>query len=151
VAGTAVVVKASAAPRTAVKRGSYREVFRDRAFLRLAGVNLALVSAGVAPMLYLFPVFAKAQVRAPEAAIGAIYAVNTLTIVVAQMPLVRLIARRNPMRVLRAGAFIWAGCWMVCLAAGAWLAGPVGVIGLGVAAVVYAGGAGLYTAPTVPT
>ena len=151
-ASVALLLKATPAPRTAASsRGTYREVFRDRVFVRLIGVNLALVSAGIAPMLYLFPAFTKAQVGLPAQAIGAIYAANTLTVVVAQLPLVRLIARRNPMRVLRTGGLVWAGCWLACAAAGAWLVGGTAIVALALVAMVYALGECLHTATMVPT
>src|SRR6266849_1978195 len=99
--------------------GSYALVMRDRAFLRLVGVSIAMVAAGIAPMLVLLPAYAKLQAHVSEPAIGAIYAANTLAIVVIQMPLIRLTQGHSRMIVLRVGALIWVVSWLICLAAGA--------------------------------
>lgn len=137
------------ATRAAV-RGGYVDVLRDRAFLRLVGTNLAMVAAGVAPMFWLLPAYAKDQLHIGETAIGVIYSLNTLTVVVAQMPVARLTRARNPMHGLRAGALIWAGCWVACLiAAGFSTAAAVAVVGT--AAIAYAAGECLYSSIMVPT
>jgi MFS family permease len=137
-------------PRAATG-GSYAQVVRDRAFLRLVGVNIAMVTAGIAPMLVLLPAYAKLQAHVSEPAIGAIYAANVLTIVAAQLPLTRLTRGRNRMLVLRAAALIWVACWLICLAAGGWLSGSVAALVIGVAAVSYAVGECFYSAIVLPT
>lgn len=137
--------------RRTASGGAYRDVLRDQAFMRLIGVNILMVAAGIAPMLVLLPAFAKTQVQASEPAIGAIYAANTLTVVLAQMPLTRLVAPRNPMLVLRTGALIWVASWAGCLVAGGLLSGPIAVVGIGLAAIVYATGECLYFAIMLPT
>jgi len=137
-------------PRAAAA-GSYALVVRDRAFLRLVGVNIALVTAGIAPMLVLLPAYAKLQAHISEPVIGAIYAANTLTIVAAQLPLTRLTRGRNRMLVLRAAAVIWVACWLICLFAGGWLSGNVAALVIGLASIGYAIGECFYSAIVVPT
>src|SRR5690348_5868896 len=137
--------------RSSAQRGNYAAVLRDRAFVRLMAVKIAMVSFGIAPMLVLLPAFAKSQAHVGEAAIGAIYAANTLTIVAAQLPLTRLTSMRNRMRVLRAAAIIWIGCWTVCFGAGARLHGTQAALVLAAAAVTYAAGECLYSAIMLPT
>jgi MFS family permease len=139
-----------AVPRAATG-GSYALVIRDRAFLRLVGLNIAMVTGGIAPMLVLLPAFSKGQAHVSEPAIGAIYAANTLTIVVAQLPLTRLTRGHGRMFVLRLAALTWAGGWLICLAAGVWLAGNTAALLIGVAAIVYATGECLYSAIMLPT
>jgi MFS family permease len=131
--------------------GSYALVLRDRAFLRLVGLNIVMVAAGIAPMLVLLPAFAKGQAHVGEAAIGAIYAANTLTIVIAQLPLTKLTRGRNRMHVLRIGALIWVGAWLICLAAGGFLSGYAAAAVIGLAAVTYAIGECLYSSIMTPT
>jgi len=131
--------------------GSYALVMRDRAFLRLVGVSIAMVAAGIAPMLVLLPAYAKLQAHVSEPAIGAIYAANTLAIVVIQMPLIRLTQGHSRMIVLRVGALIWVVSWLICLAAGARLSGNGAALVIGFAAVIYASGECLYSAIVVPT
>lgn len=132
-------------------RGRYADVLRDGAFVRLVVLNIALVSAGIAPMLVLLGAFAKGQGHVSESAIGAIYAINTLTIVVAQMPLTRLAQRHAKMEVVGVGATLWVGSWLIVLGAGL-VTMPVATVAIiGLAAVIYAIGECLYTAVMLPT
>ena len=135
----------------ALPGGGYRAVLRDRPFMRLVAVNTALVAGGIAPMLGLLPAFAKGQAHVGEAFIGVIYAANTLTIVVAQLPLTHFVQGRRRMQMLSAGALTWVASWTVILAAGTWLAGPPAALVIGVAASMYALGECLYTAVMLPT
>jgi MFS family permease len=135
----------------AAARGTYRAVLADRPFLRLVTTNLAMVSAGIAPMFWLLPAYAKGQLHIGEAVIGAIYSANTLTVVVAQLPLARLTRGVNPMRALRAGALIWVGCWLACLAAAAAFSLVLAVLVVGLAAIAYAIGECLYSSTMLPT
>ena len=136
---------------SAVARGSYLEVLRDRPFVRLAATNLAMVSAGIAPMFWLLPAYAKGQLHIGEAAIGVIYSVNTLTVVLAQLPLARLTRSQNPMHALRTGALIWVGCWLACLAAAAPFTVFTAALIVGMAGVAYAVGECLYSSTMIPT
>lgn len=140
--------RAAARPAQA---GSYSRVLRDRAFVRLVGVNILMVTAGIAPMLVLLPAYAKGQAHVSEYAIGAIYAANTLTIVAAQMPLTRLTHGRNRMLVLRTAALTWVVSWAICFAVGVRLTGNVAALAIGLACVGYALGECLYSAIMVPT
>ena len=135
-----------AAPR----HGGYAAVMRDRPFVALVGVNIAMVAAGIAPMLVLLPAFAKSQSHLGETAIGAIYALNTLTIVAAQLPITHATRRLGRMRVLSVGALAWVGCWVACACAGAWLSGPAAIAVFASAAVVYALGECCYTSVMLP-
>lgn len=137
--------------RSQTAAGSYREVLRDRAFVRLAGTNIILVTAGLAAMLVLLAPYAKGQAHVPQIALGAIYAANTLTIVLAQLPVVRLVEGRNRMRMLALGSRAWVIAWVLCLTAGLWLRGLSAALVIGLAAVVYALGECLYSAIMVPT
>ena len=130
---------------------SYARVLRDRAFVRLIGVNIAMVTAGIAPMLVLLPAYAKGQAHVSETAIGLIYAANTLTIVAFQLPLTRLTRGRNRMTMLRSAALIWIAGWLVCLGAGEWLSGTAAALVIGLAAVIYAIGECFYSSIMLPT
>ena len=138
----------SIAPTTS---SGYVAVLRDRVFVRLVAINIALVSAGIAPMLVLLAAYAKGEAHIGTQAIGAIYAVNTLTIVVAQLPLTRFAQSRDRMHVLRTGSLLWVAFWLVALGAGAWLQGLGAAAVIGAAAVAYAVGECLYTAVMLPT
>ena len=135
----------------AASNGGYIAVMRDRAFLWLVAVNIAMVAAGIAPMLVLLSAFAKIQVRAGESAIGAIYALNTLTIVAVQLPLTKLTSALPRMLVLRGAAEIWVVSWLVCLVAGASLRAGAAIAVIAMAVVVYALGECLYSSVMLPT
>lgn len=150
-AGVLLLVPSGRTNARAASGGSYALVIRDQGFIRLIGVSIAMVAAGIAPMLVLLAPYAKLQAHVSEPAIGAIYAVNTLGIVVMQMPLIRLTRGRNRMMVLRSGALIWIVSWLICFTAGKWLSGNVAALVIGVAAVVYGVGECLYSAIVVPT
>lgn len=150
-AAVALLLPSGRVAPSATASGGYRDVLRDRAFVRLLALNLSLVAAGIAPMLVLLPAYAKGQAYVPELAIGAVYAADTLTIVVAQLPLTRLTQGRGRMQVLRAGALMWVMAWLVMLGAGASLRGLAAAAVIGAGAVVYALGECLYTAVMLPT
>jgi predicted MFS family arabinose efflux permease len=130
--------------------GGYATALRDPSLVRLCLVNLALVSAGIAPMLVLMPAYAKVHGEVGESAIGVIYAVNTLTVLVAQIPITRLAEGRRRMPLLAFGTALWIVAWAVMLTGAvgphAWAA-PL----IAVAVVIYGVGECLYSAIVVPT
>jgi predicted MFS family arabinose efflux permease len=130
--------------------GGYASALRDRSLVRLCLVNLALVSAGIAPMLVLMPAYAKVHGAVGESAIGVIYAANTLTVLFAQIPITRFAEGRRRMPLLAFGTALWILAWGVMFtgAAGprAWAAATIGA-----AVVLYGVGECLYSAVVVPT
>jgi MFS family permease len=135
----------------ATSHGGYGAVIRDRAFRWLVAVNIAMVAAGIAPMLVLLPAFAKVQTHVGEAAIGAIYALNTITVVGAQLPITKLTAALPRMLILRGAAGMWIVSWLVCLAAGAALKAGAAIVVIAIAVFVYALGECLYSSVMLPT
>lgn len=133
------------------RSGGYALAFADRRLILLAVVNLVMVSVAIAPMLVVLPAFAKGQAHLPAAAIGVVYAMNTATILLAQLQITRSVAHREPMRILALGAGLWAAAWLVVLASGYWLEGWLAAAFIGAAMVAYAVGECLYTAILVPT
>lgn len=101
-------------------RASFRLVLRDHAFVGLIGLNVLFVAAGYA-QFGLLPVFAKNVSGVSEAGIGAVFLVNTLVVVLAQLPVSKLLEGRRRMRALAAMTVIWAASWLLVLAGGAWL------------------------------
>ena len=98
----------------------YASILRDRVFLALLGLNIVFVTAGYA-QLETLPVFAKNQADVSERAIGLVFLVNSLVIVVAQLPLTKLVEGRRRMAMLALMTAIWAAAWMLVFGAGAWL------------------------------
>jgi MFS family permease len=122
----AYVVVLRFVPEPAVVRGpteapaSYRAVFRHRTFLGLWTINFLFVSAGYS-LFALFPQFARDQSHISERQIGALFAVNTVVIVLAQLPLSHWIEGRRRMRALALMPLLWAACWLIVDGTGAWL------------------------------
>jgi predicted MFS family arabinose efflux permease len=100
--------------------GRYRDVLRDRLLLGIVGLNILFVSAGYA-QFELLPVFAKNEAGVSERAIGVIFLVNTLVIVLAQLPVARLLEGRRRMPALALMTCLWAGAWLIILVSGATL------------------------------
>ena len=61
-----------------------RDVLKHSVFVRLVGLNVVFVTAGYA-QIELLPVFAHNEAGVGETAIGLIFLVNTVTIVLAQL------------------------------------------------------------------
>jgi len=119
----AVLLPAVPEPRLPPARelpGGYRAVLRDRPFLSLVCLNVLYVAAGYAP-LELLPVFAKNETAVSERWIGVIFFANTATLVLAQLPVARLVEGRRRMPALATMPALFALSWLVVLAGGLWL------------------------------
>ena len=113
--------------------GRYREVLRNRLFLGVVGLNVVYVTAGYA-MLEVFPVFAKNEAGVTERQIGFIFFANTLAIVIAQLPLSKLLEGRRRMPALALMTFVWAGAWSIVFAGGVWFQAGSAALVFGLAA-----------------
>lgn len=106
-----------ATPPTAPSSG-YGAALRDRVFRRVLLLNFVLVAAGIAVIMVLFPVFAKDYAHVDERGIGLAFFVNTLVIIIAQLPLARWQEGRRRMRAVFLLAASFAGaCAIVLIAA----------------------------------
>jgi MFS family permease len=101
-----------------VRRGGYRDVFRNRLFLGIAGLNVVFVAAGYA-QLELLPVFAKNEANVTERSIGFLFFLNTVIVAVAQLPVSKLLEGRSRMRALAVMCVLWAAAWMIVFVGGA--------------------------------
>jgi MFS family permease len=93
------------------RRGSYREVVGHGAFVGVVGLNTLFVFAGMSGF-ELLPVFAKNEVGVDEQAIGLIFFVNTVVIVLAQLPIAKLSEGHRRMRMLAVLGLLWGACWV---------------------------------------
>lgn len=116
--------------------GRYREVLRNRLFLAVVGLNVVYVTAGYA-MLEVFPVFAKNEAGVTERQIGFIFFANTLAIVLAQLPLSKILEGRRRMPALALMTFVWAVAWLIVFAGGVWLHAGSAALVFGLAAVIF--------------
>jgi MFS family permease len=94
-----VVLAAVPSPRAVTatapdaRRASFRAVAQDRIFLTVIAANIVLVVVGHTFFSNILPPFAKAHTALGPAEIGIIVLVNTLLVVIAQIPAVRVMAR----------------------------------------------------------
>jgi MFS family permease len=120
--------------------GSYREVLRNRPFVTFLLINMAFIGAGIVPFAEFMPVYAKNGAGVSEDAIGVIFFVNTLFIVLAQLPIAKALEGRRRMPALALMAVTWAAAWLVLVAAVETLGSTAAAIAIGVAVVVFAVG-----------
>jgi MFS family permease len=127
-------VSSAPPPAAGTRATGYRDVARDRVFLRLCGVTLLLAIAGYGQVSAGFPAFVSDVAHVTTRTIGLAFAANTAVIVAAQLVVQRRLQGRRRTRALAGVASIWAVSWLVigssALLSGAWAAGAV-IAGLG--------------------
>jgi MFS family permease len=128
--------------------GSYREVLRHRPFVAVIGLNALFIFAGFSGF-ELLPVYAKNEAAVTETQIGIVFFVNTVVIVLAQLPIARLAQGRRRMPTLALLGLLWAAAWVVVPVAGSETAGMAAAV-LTAAMVVFAVGECLHGAVQAP-
>jgi MFS family permease len=108
----------TAAPADGRRPGSYRDVLRHRAFVAVVSLNALFIFAGYSGFDVL-PVYAKNEAGLSEATIGLLFFVNTLVIIVAQLPIARLARGRRRMPALALFGLLWSAAWLIVPIAGA--------------------------------
>ena len=150
--GRRLTVAAPSHADRARRPGGYREVLRDKAFVRLILFGLTLTTCGYAQIEVGFTAFSTHIAHVSPRVIGWALAGNTLMIVGSQLFVLRLLRHRSRTHALAGVGVIFAGSWLVLAAGG--LAGghgrvllaAIGVIGC---AVVFAVGETLLS-PVMP-
>ena len=107
--------------------GGYAPVLRDRAFMGVVALNTLFIFAGMAGF-ELLPVYAKNEAAVTETMIGLVFFVNTVVIVLAQLPVTKLSEGHRRMRTLALLGVLWAGCWMLVPLAGSWVTGAAAAV-----------------------
>ncbi len=103
--------------QTAERAGSYRDVLRHRAFVAVIGLNALFIFAGFSGF-ELLPVYAKNEAAVSETQIGLVFLVNTIVIVLLQLPIARLAQGRRRMPALGLLGLLWASAWLIVPIAG---------------------------------
>jgi MFS family permease len=94
--------------------GGYRVVLRDRAFVHLALVNVAVIAVGWGVFTWVLPPFARGELGVSSRVIGLLLFANALTVVVAQIPVARLCEGRRRVTSIAIGSLIFvAACLLV--------------------------------------
>ena len=136
-----LVPPVQAAPRVdGGPAASYRAVLADRSFVALVAVNCVLVTAGIAQLNSVLPVFAKDDAGVGETVIGLIFVANALAIVLLQIPVARVLEGRRRMLMLALMAALWAASWLLVLGGGLLLPVGLAAVALVAAGVVFAVG-----------
>lgn len=110
--------------------GRYSEVVRDRVFVWLLLLIAVLVAAAYAQVSMVLPPFATQEASVSEAGIGVIFFVNTVVIVLAQLPIAKAIEGRRRMFALALAAAIFTATSVAILAAGYLLTASAAVVAL---------------------
>ncbi len=115
-------------PAAGTAAGGYRQVARDRPFVALLALTALLVTAAYAQVATMLPPYVKEHASVGEAGIGAIFFVNTLVLVLAQLPFAKALGGHNRLRAMAAAGAIFSGTCLGVLAAGTWLDGRAAVV-----------------------
>ena len=116
--------------------GGYRQVLRDRPLVSLLGLNVVFITVGYATF-ELLPVFAKNEADVSEKWIGLIFFAETLTLVVAQLPVAKLVEGRRRMPSLAVMPATFAVCWLIVVAGGALFDGTAAALVFVAAAILF--------------
>jgi MFS family permease len=127
----------------------YRAVLGDKALLAVVLVNTVLVTAATSQMTSGFPAWVTGPAQSTPRIVGAAFAANTVTLVVGQLFVLRLIRRRRRTSAAAAGAATFAVAWLLALAGGHAGGGTAAAVALVAPLAVFAIGESL-VAPSLP-
>jgi MFS family permease len=96
--------------------GGYRRLLRDRAFVHFALANIALIAVGWGVLAWIVPPYAE-DLRIAPSLIGLLFLANAATVVLAQIPLVKLAEGRSRVGALALGAAAWVGACLLAVVA----------------------------------
>jgi MFS family permease len=127
------------------RSGSYRTVFRHKVFMALMVANSLYIGAGIA-QLEILPAFAKNEAGVSERGIGWLFFINTIVIVLLQLPTTRLAEGRRRVPLLALLGAVSAAAWLLVPVSSLWLTGMAAFALLAVAVSVFALGECLHGA-----
>jgi MFS family permease len=122
-------IRTAPPPTRAAMTAGYRLVLADPALVRVAGLNLIAVVGAVSLLNSVVPVYARNQVHVSEAVIGLLFLLNSVTVIVAQVPIARIVQGRRRMRAWSVMGGLFAACWWQ-VGAARWLPAPLAVTAL---------------------
>ena len=93
--------------------GSYRDLLRDHALLRLVLVSLVMLACGYGAVEVGFPAFSTTQAGVSPRVVAFGYVGNTVLIVLGQLLVLRLLQGRSRSRLLALVGVLWAASWVV--------------------------------------
>jgi MFS family permease len=138
-AGYAVVTALLPSPRHAgSERGTYRDVARDRPFMRYVALNAVFIAVGMVVFVELLAPYAKNEAGVDEQLIGVIWMINSIVVVVAQLPVAKLAEGHRRMVALALMGGLWAATMLLVGAAGTWFYAGTAFALMAVAVVIFA-------------
>ncbi len=120
-------------PESPPAKVGYREVFKDKVFLRLLVFGSFLVVIGYSQLESGFPAFVTGRGEMSTTVLGMAFAANTAVIVVAQLVVLKKLAGKRRTRALATMMLLWAAAWSVTL-----IVGNTSFRGLAIAATIVA-------------
>ena len=136
-------------PVSAASRASYLSLFRDRVFIRVWLLSAILITVGYGQYTSFFPAYATREGGLSAGALAAVVAVNTVTVVLAQLVTLRLMEGHRRTRGIVLMALLWAAIWVITYFAGESLSATAAVAAFAVAMIIFALGETLLS-PTIP-
>jgi MFS family permease len=94
--------------------GTWRDVFPDRAFIYATGVLFLLVF-GFSQLQMSVPAFLRKEAGISEGQIGALFTLNTLIVIITQIPIAARVNRGNLGLLMAVGALFWTGSFGLML------------------------------------
>ena len=119
------------------RTGSYGTVFRHKVFMALMVTNSLFIGAGIA-QLEILPAYAKNEAGVSERGIGWLFFINTLVIVLLQLPTTRLAEGRRRIPLLALLGAVAAAAWLLVPVSGVWLTGAAAFALLALAVIIFA-------------
>lgn len=98
--------------------GGYRDVLRDRAMVRVALVSLVMLTCGYGAIEVGYPAFATQVAGVSPRLVAFGYVGNTVTIVLGQLYVIRLLQGRSRSRTISLVGVVWALSWLLLGLAG---------------------------------
>jgi MFS family permease len=102
------------------ERGSYGDVLRDRPFMLYVLLNAFFITTAMVLIVEMLPPYAKNDAAVGEQWIGLLWMVNSLVVVLAQLPVAKIGEGRRRMGAFALMGVIWAAAMLTIGAAGTW-------------------------------
>jgi MFS family permease len=135
--------------RPAPVAGGYCVVLRDRPFMRLAAINVAVIAVGWGVFSWIVPVYAGDEIGVGTRLIGLLVFANAVAVVLAQIPVARLAEGRRRAPTMAIGALTFVAASLLVVGAG-FLEPQLAAAALLVAVVVVGVGECLHTTVLMP-
>jgi MFS family permease len=104
-------------PRAEPMPGGYRRVLRDRRFVWLAGVNVAVITVGWGYFSWVVPQYARTDLGVSPAPIGLLLLANAFTVAITQIPVSRALEGRRRTTAIAISCAIFTGSFLLIAAA----------------------------------